>query len=272
VAVIHRPRYDDWSLPKGKLNPGEIPLEGAVREVAEETGYRVVVGRSLGEVHYIKDARPKVVHYWAMRSEGGMFTPTREVDQLRWLPVEEAHSLLTQARDRDLLARFAAGPRVTRSVLLVRHGSAGSRSDWAGDDDDRPLDRLGTKQADALIWLLTRFDIRKIASAPVLRCLQTVEPLSVAVGLQIQEEPLLAEDVYHGAIREAVALVANAGADGTGVVLCSQGGVIPDILQHLAKDAAEPVPKSLPSKKGSVWALTMAGDRLHSAEYFPPLV
>ena len=86
VAIIHRPRYDDWSLPKGKLAPGEAHIEGAVREVHEETGYRVQPGRSLGEVRYLKEsgggAREKVVHYWAMRAISGAFNPNREVDRL----------------------------------------------------------------------------------------------------------------------------------------------------------------------------------------------
>lgn len=170
VAVIHRPRYNDWTIPKGKLNRGEIDLEGAVREVAEETGYRVTVGRPLGEVSYVKDGRPKVVHYWAMRAEGGIFTPTREVDELRWLSVPEAEALLTVERDRNLLKRFASGPATTKALLLIRHGSAGSRSGFDGDDDQRPIDDIGREQAEALVWLLTRFDIREIYSADPVRC------------------------------------------------------------------------------------------------------
>ena len=81
VAIIHRPRYDDWSLPKGKLAPGESHIEGALREVHEETGFRVQPGRSLGEVRYLKEsgggAREKVVHYWAMRAISGVFSPNR---------------------------------------------------------------------------------------------------------------------------------------------------------------------------------------------------
>ena len=94
IAIIHRPRYDDWSLPKGKLAPGESHLEGAIREVHEETGYRVQPGRSLGEVRYLKKsggaAREKVVHYWAMRAIGGAFSPNREVDEMRWLSIDDA--------------------------------------------------------------------------------------------------------------------------------------------------------------------------------------
>jgi 8-oxo-dGTP pyrophosphatase MutT (NUDIX family) len=110
VAVIHRPRYDDWSLPKGKLARGESETQAAVREVLEETGFKARVGRPLGEARYLKRVggvtKPKVVTYWSMRSEGGSFTPTPEVDELRWLDLDSAHQLLTRGSDRDLLDRF----------------------------------------------------------------------------------------------------------------------------------------------------------------------
>jgi len=271
VAIIHRPRYNDWSIPKGKLNPGEIELEGAVREIAEETGYRVTVGRPLGEVNYIKEGRPKTVRYWAMRAEGGIFTPSREVDELRWLPVPEAMKLITVDRDRDLLKTFASGPASTKAVLLVRHATAGNRSDWSGPDHLRPLDEGGREQADALVWLLTRFDVREVVSAPPLRCTQTVEPVSAAVGLTVRTEPVLSEDDYYGREKDALAFIRSVGTAGTGTVLCSQGGVIPDLLARLARADGCSLPDPIVSKKGSVWSLTFAEETLLGAEYFPPL-
>jgi len=125
VAVIHRPRYDDWSLPKGKLAAGESDLEGAVREVLEETGFHVRVGRPLGETRYEKagptGTRPKVVRWWAMQAEEGAFSPTREVDDLRWLSLAHASDRLTRSTDREVLERFARGTTPTRTVLLVTH-------------------------------------------------------------------------------------------------------------------------------------------------------
>jgi 8-oxo-dGTP diphosphatase len=272
VAIIHRPRYDDWSLPKGKLNPGEIEIEGAVREIAEETGYRVTVGRPLGEVRYSKDGRPKIVRYWAMRAEGGLFIPSREVDELRWLSIPEAAALLSRPRDRELLEAFASTPPSTAAVLLVRHASAGSRSANNGKkDDDRPLDELGWTQAEALVWLLTRFDVREIISAPITRCLQTVEPLSKAVGLSIRQEPLLAEEHYWGREKEVVNFVRSAGTPGMGTVLCSQGGLIPDVLERISANDGLTLPEDAAYKKGSTWSLTFAGKKLFAAEYFPPL-
>jgi 8-oxo-(d)GTP phosphatase len=115
VAIVHRPRYDDWSLPKGKLASSETDLEAALREVEEETGHRGRPGRSLGAVRYLTTSggttTPKVVSFWAMEVDGGSFAPGDEVDDLRWVSLEEAGSCLTHASDREVLGRFASLPR-----------------------------------------------------------------------------------------------------------------------------------------------------------------
>lgn len=103
ICLVHRPRYDDWSHPKGKLKRGEDPLAGAVREVEEETGYRCTPGSPLTEVHYTADGRPKRVRYWAAETTEGGFTPNDEVDRLLWLPPAAARERLTQPRDRQLV-------------------------------------------------------------------------------------------------------------------------------------------------------------------------
>ena len=114
VAVVHRPRRRDWSLPKGKLDPGESWQEAALREVEEETGLACRLVRRLGKIRY-RDAkgRPKVVRYWLMDladgENGTRFTPNREVDELRWCTPEEAAELLSYEHDRALVARLADG-------------------------------------------------------------------------------------------------------------------------------------------------------------------
>jgi 8-oxo-dGTP diphosphatase len=107
-AVVHRPRYDDWSFPKGKLASGESHAQAAVREVEEETGLRCALERELPSVRYVdRRGRPKVVRYWLMRPTGGAFSPNREVDDLRWLRPDRALELLSYEHDRDLLRSLA---------------------------------------------------------------------------------------------------------------------------------------------------------------------
>lgn len=109
VLLVHRPRYDDWTLPKGKADPEESEEACALREVEEETGWRCRLGRELGTVSYLDHrGRPKTVRYWAMEPFEGTFEPHAEVDEIRWLPVAEATELLSYVRDRDVLAAFAA--------------------------------------------------------------------------------------------------------------------------------------------------------------------
>jgi 8-oxo-dGTP diphosphatase len=273
VAIIHRPRYDDWSLPKGKLASGEPEVDGAIREVLEETGYRIRLGRALGETRYVKEqagaARPKVVRWWAMEATGGAFTPTREVDDLRWLSLADAHELLTRDTDRELLERFVRGPAPTRTVLLVRHASAGSRSAWTGDDRIRPLDECGRSQAEELVRLLAHFDPSLVVSADVVRCRQTVEPLADALRLPIREEPIFSEAGYQGNETKTLERLRTIGGPHDASVVCSQGEVIPDLVQRLATEDAVDLPTQA-SKKGSTWALTFESSRLVGCDYFPP--
>ena len=110
VLLVHRPRYDDWSLPKGKLDEGESFEDAAVREVKEETGLRCELGDYLGETTYRdRKDREKLVRYWAMKAGSGDFSPNDEVDQVRWVPVEEAAELLTYGFDREMVERVAPG-------------------------------------------------------------------------------------------------------------------------------------------------------------------
>jgi 8-oxo-dGTP diphosphatase len=106
VAIVHRPRHDDWSLPKGKLAPGEEWASAALREVEEETGMRCELGEELGSVRYRdRKGRPKLVRWWRMRPLGGEFAPGDEVDELRWLAPAEALELLDYEQDRELVRR-----------------------------------------------------------------------------------------------------------------------------------------------------------------------
>ncbi|MBC8091532.1 MAG: NUDIX hydrolase, partial [Pseudonocardia sp.] len=192
LALVHRPRYDDWSLPKGKLDPGESMPHAAVREIAEETGYAARLCGQLCDVHYEVVDGPKTVRYWSAEAGKGDFAPNEETDELRWCSPAEAADLLSYARDLDVLDRFAAVGVPDSMVLLVRHAKAGSRSQWDGDDDARPLSSTGHEQARHLATFLPLFGPECVASAPPKRCRDTVGPLD----LPVRYEPLMGEEGY----------------------------------------------------------------------------
>jgi 8-oxo-dGTP pyrophosphatase MutT (NUDIX family)/phosphohistidine phosphatase SixA len=278
IAVVHRPHYDDWSLPKGKLDPGETAPIAAVRELTEETGYDAVLGRFLTTVEYSVNGAAKTVDYFTAKPVSGEFTPNDEVDELRWLPFAEAQALLTYDSDRDVCSRAQQLPVDTTTVLLVRHAKAGNRSDWAGDDDLRPLSDAGQRQAAALRPLLRTFRPEAVYSAPRLRCVQTVRALASDVGAEVQLDEPLSEQTFAADPEAGLkSLLSIAGAHDTAVV-CSQGGVIPHLLDMLAERDGISLTRKLtgevPSKKGSVWVLSFdthdAEDpRLVAAHYLP---
>lgn len=266
IAVIHRPRYDDWSLPKGKVDPGETAPVAAVREVFEETGHHANLGARLDTVKYPIDQRVKEVYYWAARSTGGEFAPGSEVDELLWLPVADAMKRLDYAQDRKTLRRFAKQPADTRTVLIVRHGTAGRKSRFSGDDTKRPLDKRGRAQAEALIGQLLAFGATDVYAADRLRCHQTVEPLAAELGVPIHNESTLTEEAYtknpKRGRRQVLRIAAQAGTP----VICSQGKVIPDLIAWWCqRDGVRP-DKSR-NRKGSTWVLSLSAGRLTAADH-----
>ncbi len=266
VAVVHRPRYDDWSLPKGKVDPGETEPVTAVREVLEETGYASALGRRLLAVSYPVEFGVKHVRYWAARALGGDFSPNNEVDELVWLPTADAMKRLQYPLDRKVLRRFAKQPVDTETILVVRHGTAGTRARYKGDDRNRPLDKHGRAQAESLVGQLLAFGATEVHAAPRVRCRQTVEPLAEELGVPIQDEPTLTEEAYtdsHGAARRRILEIAK--TDGTPVI-CSQGKVIPDLIAWWCdRDGVRPDRSR--NRKGSTWVLSLAGERLIAADH-----
>jgi 8-oxo-dGTP diphosphatase len=266
VAIIHRPRYDDWSLPKGKVDPGETEPVTAVREVKEETGYASHLGRRLAAVSYPTADGTKKVRYWAARTVGGEFAPNSEVDELKWLPVDKAMRELVYPHDRKVLRRFMKQPVDTQTVLIVRHGTAGSKSRYKGDDRKRPLDKHGRAQAESLIGLLLAFGGDKLYAADRVRCHQTLEPLAEELGAVIDDEPALSEEAYSQSRKAARNRILEIAAAGGTPVICTQGKVIPDLIAWWCeRDGVRP-DKSR-NRKGSTWVMSLAGGRLVSADH-----
>ncbi|MDT5348031.1 MAG: 8-oxo-(d)GTP phosphatase [Mycobacterium sp.] len=269
IAVIHRPRYDDWSLPKGKVDPGETAPAAAAREVFEETGHRAALGRRLVMVSYPIDSPSggvKKVYYWAARSTGGKFTPGNEVDQLIWLPLAEAMKKLDYAQDRKVLRRFAEHPADTHTVLVVRHGTAGSKARYSGDDTKRPLDKKGRAQAEALVAQLLAFGVGNVYAADRVRCYQTVEPLAAELGVRIRNEPTLTEEAYAKNPKRGRNRMLQIARRSGVPVICSQGKVIPDLIEWWCeRDGVRP--DTARNHKGSTWVLSLVAGRLVAADH-----
>ena len=272
VLVVHRPRYDDWSLPKGKDDPGETAGQAAVREVEEETGVAARVIVPLAETRYrVPDGQEKAVRFFAMRPVAERtFVPNAEVDEVRWVPVADCDDLLTYRRDRDLVAGTDLSDLAeTTTVLLVRHAAAGSRSKWEGDDTERPVSDKGRKQSEALVGTLAPYGIDAILTSRYLRCRQTVEPLGEALGLPVDDHPALAEGADWLWSLELIESL-----DGRNAVLCSHGDVIPKLVSALHRRGTPVVWKDespiLPHRKGSTWVLSCRGETVTMARYLPP--
>jgi 8-oxo-dGTP pyrophosphatase MutT (NUDIX family)/phosphohistidine phosphatase SixA len=225
VLLVHRPRYDDWTLPKGKAQEGESDLETAIREVEEETGFRGTLGGELPSSSY-RDSRGrrKLVRYWTMRPESGEFEPGSEVNDARWVPEQSAAEVLSYDRDREVLRGMPA------PLLVNRHASAGDREDWDGDDEHRPLDDRGRRQAEALVRQLAPFQLVRVVSSPFDRCVQSVEPLARARGLEVE----LANELAEGAGPERMAGLLDELA-GQAVVLCAHGPELEPLFGKVKK-------------------------------------
>ena len=266
IALIHRPRYDDWTLPKGKLHAGESDLAAAVREVGEEIGAAVAVGRRLTRVRYPAGGGRKDVSYWSMRHLGGSFSPGDEVDEVVWLTPGKARKLLTHDEDRGVVADFAATPVPDSMILLVRHAKAGKRSEWRGDDYERPLEPAGEEQAAALVEFLSFFCPDRVHSARPLRCRQTVAPLADALGLPVRLAPEFDDLEFARAPgRTQTALLALA-KPGRVSVVCSQGLTIPSLV-----DAVAPMNRSPETRKGATWVLSLVDGEVVAADHYDAL-
>ena len=243
ICIIHRPKYDDWSLPKGKVEDGEHILSTAVREVEEETGHRIVLGRPLPAQRYLAGNRPKVVYYWAAHAPDGTsdWQPTREVDRVEFLPAGAALSKLSYQHDAAVVTELAEGPLQTSPLVLLRHTMAIGRSDWEGPDAARPLSAEGLAEADRLVTVLGAYGRLRVVSSDAVRCTESVRPYVEHSGSTLEVTSALSETGHES--QPVAPLVDRLLADGEPALVCSHRPVLPDLLSAATVRAQVPLPR-----------------------------
>ena len=265
--LIHRPRYDDWTLPKGKLDKNETFLEGALRETWEETGVKPEHPRLVGTIAYhTQNENPKVVRWWLTEGNKGSFTPNKEVDQIRWSKFKKGRRRLTYRNDREVLDRAndMLHARSAGMIYLVRHGSAGKKVATNPDDWSRRLDKRGKEQRRAIRRLLQAHPLTRIGTSDYTRCIETVQPLSDRMGIPVEFEPALVEGSQPHRMMSLIHSLQEESA-----VLCSHGDVIADLVGHLFASGV-PMDGPMEWKKGSIWELRTIQGRVVSGRYVRP--
>ncbi|MFI7064925.1 NUDIX domain-containing protein [Kribbella sp. NPDC050124] len=238
VLLVHRPRYDDWSLPKGKLTAHEHVLVGARREIEEETGLQVVLGPPLGVQRYTVrkngGTADKLVHYWsATPLDDAEFEPNSEVDEIAWLPVDKARTKLSYPRDVDILDALDRVVPVTATLILLRHTEAVKRKDWESKDTNRPLSTNGTGQAERLTAVLDALGANRLISSDAERCVATVTPYAASIDRHIHLWPEISERGFDADPDGINGMGERAWKPGKVTVVCSHRPVLPTLSREL---------------------------------------
>lgn len=252
LLLIHRPRYQDWSWPKGKLEPGETLPEAAVREVDEEAGLRLRLGIPLPSITYPVSVGLKTVHYWAAAAgeETGR-ADGREVDEIRWCSPDEAFELLSNPSDKEPLEAFLTahhrGELDTWPLIILRHAKAKPRSAWTRAEGERTLAATGRRQAQAVGRLLAAWSPERVVSSPWTRCLQTVTPYALGRGVKIKLAEALTEASHARRPGKAASVIEGLFDKHRPTVVCTHRPVLPTVLKEVGRRMDSPLDDRLPS-------------------------
>ena len=258
VLLVHRPRYDDWSLPKGKLDPSEELIACAYREVVEETGFDVQLGPYISDIEYFVPEGLKKVLFWSARvlNPDKSFIPNSEVDGIEWLSIEEAMQRVTRESDREVIESFIKTPYDSYPLIFLRHAKALSRDSWDGEDEDRPLDNLGQMQAKRMLAIYNVFGLTQVHTSDALRCHDTVYGLARGLQRELTVTTAVSEYTWKKAKgkEKAKEYVKELVKINEPILLCSHNPVLPRMLEKFTKkiDFDRPENKLLP---GESWIL-----------------
>lgn len=256
VLLVHRPKYDDWSFPKGKLDRYEHPTTAAVRETAEETGLDVCLGPPLPSQSYPLGTgaasggargRIKVVDYWTARVVGdddvSGFCVNDEIDQVAWVEVGRAAEILDYDHDRETLAHALAYRKRSTALIVLRHGKARSRRGWRGDDRERPLTRLGEFQSEQIVPILAAYGASRLVSSSSRRCWTTLGPYADVTGYDLEETRHLSEeDAGPAGVGKVIESLLTATEP---AVVCTHRPVLPLVWEAIGVPPAALEPASL---------------------------
>jgi len=236
VVIIHRPKYDDWTFPKGKAEISEPLIACAYREVFEETNIESAFGPYLGEVEYLTTDGKKKVSFWSAKAiKEKEFNPNSEVDKLKWVEITKVKDLLTLDTDKKILEKFIKIEPDTKPFILLRHAKAVTRDEWQGDDDDRPLDSYGQNQAKRLLAMYQVFDLQQIHSSDAIRCYDTVAAIAKSLNVKLEVTGKLSESTFKKDKEKAFDYAKDLMKLNESILLCSHNPILPKMLNKLTK-------------------------------------
>jgi 8-oxo-dGTP pyrophosphatase MutT (NUDIX family)/phosphohistidine phosphatase SixA len=248
VLLVHREYYSDWSFPKGKQDPGELLPETAVREVYEEAGLKVKLGRKLSIIRYLVGDEEKEVHYWASKvpskaTKKQKFKANEEIAKIEWLSSKKALTLLSYDHDRQLLIEaleFHSKKELeTRALIVLRHAKATQRSDWKGEEAKRPLLSEGQKHAKALIPVLAAYGPKVLVTSPWKRCRDTVAPYAKWAKKTLVERGQLTERSTKRSPLSTKKVVRHLLGESKSGLICTHRPALPSVLEPLASTASK---------------------------------